>query len=187
MTRRFDHSETPLDGVRVIRRKVLRDDRGFLERLYCASELKELIGDKTIKQINRTLTSKRGTVRGMHFQLPPHAETKLVTCLRGQVFDVVVDLRRGSPTFLSWHGEVLAASEPNTLLVPEGFAHGFQTLSDDCELLYFHTAYYEPTAEGAIHARDPRVGIEWPATITELSSRDAAHPMLGPEFEGISP
>ena len=186
MTARFEISDTSLDGVKLLRRKALRDERGFLERLYCSSELKGIVADRTIKQVNRTLTAKRGSVRGMHFQLPPHAETKFITCLRGEVFDVVVDVRRGSPTFLRWHAEVLSEREPHTLFVPEGFAHGFQTLADDCELLYFHTAYYEPSAEAAINARDPRVGIEWPESITELSSRDAQHPMLEPDFQGIT-
>jgi dTDP-4-dehydrorhamnose 3,5-epimerase len=186
MTDRFEISETPLDGVKVLHRKVLGDERGFLERLFCARELRALMSDRTIKQINRTLTSRRGTVRGMHFQRPPHSETKFVTCLRGKVFDVAVDLRRGSPTFLKWHAEVLTASDPSTLFIPEGFAHGFQALSDDSELLYFHTAYYEPGAEGAINVRDPLLAIRWPEEITELSSRDARHPMLGSDFEGIA-
>ena len=97
------------------------------------------------------MTASRGTVRGMHFQHPPHAETKFVSCLRGEVFDVAVDLRNGSPTFLHWHAEILSADNHRTLVIPEGFAHGFQTLSDDCEMLYFHTAAYNPEAEGGLN------------------------------------
>ena len=107
-------------------------------------------------QINHTLTGRRGTVRGMHYQRPPHAETKFISCLRGEVFDVAVDLRHDSPTFLRWHAEVLSAENHRTLVVPEGFAHGFQTLAEDCELLYLHTAAFAADSEGALNANDPR-------------------------------
>ena len=121
----------------------------------------------------------------MHFQLPPHAETKLVSCLRGEIFDVAVDLRKNSPTFLQCHGEVLSESNHRSLLIPEGFAHGFQALSDDCELIYLHTAAYEASAEGALNAIDQRLAIAWPMVITEISDRDRRHPMLAADFEGI--
>ena len=145
----------------------------------CSSDLKGIV------QINHTLTVMRGTVRGLHFQYPPHAEIKIVSCLRGEVFDVAVDLRQGSPTFLQWHGEILSASNHRTLLIPEGFAHGFQTLSDDCELLYFHTAAYQPSAEGGLNAQDPKLNIFWPETVVELSSRDAGQPLVNEEFVGV--
>ena len=137
-------------------------------------------------QVNHTLTAKRGTVRGLHFQCPPYAETKLVNCLRGEVFDVAVDLRQGSPTFLQWHAEILTANNHKTLLIPEGFAHGFQTLTEDCELLYFHTAAYQPSAEGGLNAQDPRLDIDWPTTVTELSARDAAYPLVTQEVIGMA-
>ena len=181
----FEIGETPLPGCKVIRRTPIRDARGFLERLFDADELRALI-PKPILQVNRTLTRKRGTVRGMHFQHPPHAEIKLVTCLRGEIFDVAVDLRRSSATFLRWHGERLSADNRTTLLIPEGCAHGLQTLSDDCEVLYFHTAAYQPAAEAGVHARDPMLAITWPEEITELSSRDSSHPMLAREFQGVA-
>jgi dTDP-4-dehydrorhamnose 3,5-epimerase len=121
----------------------------------------------------------------MHFQYPPYAETKIVSCLHGEVFDVAVDLRRGSPTFLHWHAEILSAENHRTLLIPEGFAHGFQALSEDCELLYFHTAAYQPSSEGGLNAQDPRLQIRWPQAVIELSSRDAAHPLLDEGFVGV--
>jgi dTDP-4-dehydrorhamnose 3,5-epimerase len=186
LSSRFEVSDTPLEGVKVLERKIIGDDRGFLERLFCAEELAPLIPGRTIVQINRTLTARRGTLRGMHFQYPPHAETKFVSCLRGKVFDVVVDLRDGSPTFLHWHAELLAADNRKTLVVPEGFAHGFQTLVDDSELLYLHTAFYRPESEGAVNARDPLLAIRWPEEITEISSRDKSHPMLKSQYRGIS-
>jgi dTDP-4-dehydrorhamnose 3,5-epimerase len=140
---------------------------------------------KPIAQINHTLTRRVGAVRGMHFQWPPHAETKLVSCLRGEVFDVAVDLRRHSPTFLQWHAEVLSPANQRSFLIPEGFAHGFQALAADCELVYVHSAPYVPEAEGAVSVRDPGLKIAWPLAISELSERDGRHPFLTPQFEGI--
>jgi dTDP-4-dehydrorhamnose 3,5-epimerase len=150
MSSRFDIFDTPLKGLNLIQRKPIGDSRGYLERLFCAEELQALIPGKGIVQINHTMTAKHGSVRGMHFQHPPHAETKFVSCLRGEVFDVAVDMRQGSPTFLHWHTEVLSASSHKTLMIPEGFAHGFQTLCDDCELIYLHSRAYTPGAEAGL-------------------------------------
>lgn len=186
MNSRFDVLDTPLQRLKLIQRRPIGDHRGSLERMFCAEELRSPILGKCIVQINRTLTTKRGTVRGLHFQYPPHAEAKVVSCLHGEVFDVAVDLRAGSPTFLHWHAEILSAGNHKSLLIPEGFAHGFQTLTEDCEMLYFHTAAYQPSAESGLHARDPHLNIGWPAPVTELSSRDAAHPLVTGEFAGIA-
>ena len=164
---------TPIEGLRLIERTPLADERGFLERLFCATELGFA---KPIRQINRTLTRRRGSVRGLHFQRPPHAETKIVTCTRGRVFDVAVDLRKGSATFLKWYGVELAGTGNRSLLIPEGFAHGLQTLEDDCEMLYLHTADYDAEAEGGINAADARLGIAWPLPVTEMSVKDRGLP-----------
>ena len=110
---------------------------------------------------------------------------KLVTCLRGAVWDVAVDLRTGSPTFLAWHGETLSAENHRALLIPPGFAHGFQTLTDEAELLYCHSAAYSPGAEGALNLLDPRLAIDWPRPIGEISERDRDHPRLSADFEGL--
>ena len=131
------------------------------------------------------MTSKKGTVRGMHFQYPPHAETKLVSCFRGKVFDVAVDLRKDSPTFLQSHAEILSNENLKTFLIPEGFAHGYQTLSDDCEMLYFHTANYVKEAEKGFNSTDPLLRIKWPLKISQISSRDKSHPSITSEFQGI--
>lgn len=187
MSARFDILDTPLPGLRLLQRKLMGDSRGYLERLFCSDELQTLIPGKTIAQINHTLTSCCGTVRGIHFQRPPHAEVKFVSCLRGEVFDVAVDLRHNSPTFLRWHAELLSADNHKTLVIPEGFAHGFQTLTDDCEMLYFHTAAYQPGAEGGLNAQDPRLAIRWPLPVAGLSPRDAAHPLLDDGFVGMAP
>ena len=181
---RFEILETPISGLMRVERKQIGDERGYLSRLYDRETLAGA-GLGAIVQINHTMTSARGTVRGMHFQLPPHAEDKLVTCLSGAVFDVAVDLRAGSPTFLAWHGERLSAHNRFALLIPKGFAHGFQALTDDCELLYLHSAAHEPAAEGALNATDPALGIDWPMPITGLSASDKAHPLLAPDFAGI--
>ncbi|WPL20175.1 CDP-glucose 4,6-dehydratase [Thiorhodovibrio frisius] len=128
---RFTPHATPIADLILLERHSLGDARGFLERLYCQEELRPLLGERRIVQINRTLTAQAGTVRGLHFQHPPHAELKAVTCLRGAIFDVAVDLRQGSSTFLHWHAERLSGDQPRTLVIPEGFAHGFQTLTDN--------------------------------------------------------
>jgi dTDP-4-dehydrorhamnose 3,5-epimerase len=187
MNARFDIVETPIADLRVVQRRPIGDSRGYLERLFCAEELHTLAAGKPIMQINHTLTANRGTVRGLHFQRPPSAEIKFVSCLRGEVFDVAVDLRDNSPTFLHWHAEVLSAENHRTLVLPEGFAHGFQALSSDCELLYFHTAAYAPDAEAGLHPKDPRLAIKWPLPVTGLSPRDAGHPLLNDDFSGIKP
>jgi dTDP-4-dehydrorhamnose 3,5-epimerase len=184
---RFDIVDTPLYGLRLIQRKLVEDHRGFLERLYCVQELESLLSGKGIVQINRSLTRQRGAVRGMHFQRPPHAETKIVSCLRGAVFDVAVDLRAGSSTYLDWHGEILSDDNHRTLLIPEGFAHGFQTLSDDCEMLYMHTAAYQPSSESGLNPEDPAVAIRWPLPISELSDRDRGHASIADGFDGMTP
>jgi dTDP-4-dehydrorhamnose 3,5-epimerase len=182
---RFVIADTPLAGVRVVERELRGDARGFLVRLFCAEELASAGWRLPIAQINHTCTVRRGTVRGMHFQHPPHAEMKLVMCVRGSVWDVAVDLRAGSSTFLRWHSEVLSADNRRALLIPEGCAHGFQALTDDCELIYLHSAAYAPGSESALNALDPRLAIAWPEKVAERSARDQDHPMVGNDFQGI--
>jgi len=182
---RFVIKQTPIAGLQVIQRQPRGDERGYLERMFCSEELQSFIEARQLTQINHTRTAKTGTVRGMHFQYPPHAERKLVSCLRGEVFDVAIDLREASPTFLKWHAEILSEENHKTFAIPEGFAHGFQTLSDDCELLYFHTAAYQPTAEAGLNALDDRLSIKWPLPISERSARDLQHPALADDFAGM--
>jgi len=177
---------TSIAGVAVIDTDRRQDARGSFARLFCAGELSQVVGERRIVQINHSRTAARGSVRGLHFQHPPHAEMKLVRCLRGRVWDVAVDLRAGSPTFLRWHAEELAADNDRMLVVPEGCAHGFQVLEADSELLYLHTAAYRADAEGGVDARDPALAIAWPLPVDGLSARDAQHPPLGPGFRGIA-
>ena len=182
---RFEVQPTKLAGLQVITRQPIVDSRGWFERTYCFDTFTQLGINKTISQINRSFTLQKGSVRGMHFQTTPFAETKFVSCLKGEVFDVAVDLRAGSPTFLEWHGEVLSADNQRSLLIPEGFAHGFQTLSADCEMLYLHTQKFDPASSSGINPLDLRLAIDWPLVITEMSEGDRHRPMMLPTFEGL--
>lgn len=178
-------SPTPIAGVLRVDTVPHADPRGAFARLYCERELADVIGPRRIVQINHSRTAAFGAIRGMHYQHPPHAEMKLVRCLKGRVWDVAVDLRAGSPTFLRWHAEELTPHNARMLVIPEGCAHGFQVLEADSELLYLHTAFYEPQAEGGVRYDDPRLGITWPLPVAELSPRDAGHPPIEPNYRGI--
>ncbi len=182
---RFIVTDTTLAGLKVIQRQLLGDARGYLSRLFCTEELHPAGWHGSVAQINHTFTQKAGTVRGLHYQKPPHAEIKLVSCLRGEVWDVAVDLRPDSPTFLHWHAQHLSADNRLALLIPQGFAHGFQTLVDDVEMLYCHSDPYAPAAEAGLNALDVRLGIDWPRTVVAQSARDSNHAMIDPDFEGV--
>ncbi len=183
---RFEIGATLLAGVMTVRRQRLGDARGSLTRLFCADELRAAGWQRPIAQINHTVTAQAGTVRGLHYQHLPHAEVKLVSCLRGEVWDVAVDLRAGSPTFLKWHAERLSAENGVALLIPEGCAHGFQALTENVEMLYCHSHVHQPQAEAGLHPLDPRLAIAWPLPVIGLSTRDAGHAPIDAQFAGIS-
>ena len=185
MNKRFSFLPTPISGLWIAQRMALNDARGSFARLFCADEFSEIGLNKPIIQINHSLNRKSGTVRGLHFQHPPHTETRIVVCVNGEVFDVAVDIRTGSETFLCWHGEKLSPENQKSMVIPEGFAHGFQTLTDDCELIYLHTGRYTPEAEEGLNILDPRIGIAWPLTPHSMSYRDAHHPLLDESFSGV--
>lgn len=176
---------TALAGVLRVQRRAHADDRGSFTRLFSADTLAEVGWRAPLAQVNHSVNTARGTVRGLHYQYLPWAEKKLVSCVRGRVWDVAVDLRRGSPTFLRWHAQELSASNGIALLVPEGCAHGFQALSDDAEIIYCHSAPYVPHAQGGAHPCDPRLAITWPLPVQRLSQRDADWPALGADFTGV--
>lgn len=178
--------QLPLRGAYVIEPEAFQDKRGTFVRLFCKDELKRIKNTREIVQINHSITVQKGAVRGMHYQRRPKAEIKIVKCLCGAIFDVIIDLRKGSPTFLKWYGEILSAENMRMLYIPEGFAHGFQTLESNSELLYFHTEFYSPRHEGGIRYDDPRVGIQWPLEVVEISERDMNHPLINDNFSGIS-
>jgi len=183
---KFKVIDTAFAGLKVVEHRQLGDDRGYLARLFCAKELSSAGWHKPVAQINQTFTRNRGTVRGMHFQHMPNAEMKLVSCIRGAVWDVVVDLRAGSSTMLKWHAEELSQANCRALLIPEGFAHGFQTLKDDSELIYLHSTDYTPGAEAGVNVEDPLLSIGWPLPIAKISARDQLHAMLERDFAGVA-
>ena len=182
---RFSLLDTPLAGLKVIQRSFISDDRGSLTRVFCRDELSRLGWSGPISQANYTSTNRRGTIRGLHFQNPPHAETKLVSCLRGEIWDVAVDLRAHSPSFLHWHAEKLSSKNSLSYLIPKGFAHGFQALSDECEVLYFHSDAYNKEAESGICPTDPLLDIQWPIYKKIISQKDQNYPLLTNLFHGI--
>lgn len=161
-----------LHGAFVIEPETIADNRGFFARLWDARELAERGLDATLAQCNLSFNARRGTVRGLHFQRPPHEEVKLVRCTRGRVLDVVVDIREDSPTYLRWEAVELTAENRFAMYVPRGFAHGYQTLEDESEVSYQVSEYYHPESEGALLWNDPRIGIMWPVAEVTLSEKD---------------
>ncbi|MDP3229864.1 MAG: dTDP-4-dehydrorhamnose 3,5-epimerase family protein [Acidovorax sp.] len=177
---------TLIAGVFVAETKAFEDKRGAFSRLFCESELAEAIGGRRIEQINHSRTATVGAIRGLHFQQAPHAEMKMVRCLKGRVWDVALDLRKDSPTFLKWHAQELSAANALMLVIPEGCAHGFQVLEPDSELLYLHTASYTPSAEGGVRFDDTALNLPWPLPAADVSERDRKHPLIHNNFQGIT-
>lgn len=168
----------PLPDARLIVPEPFVDARGKFVRLFCRGEFDFLGKDKHVVQVNHSITLRQGAVRGMHFQRFPKAEIKIIKCIRGAIFDVIVDLRSNSPKFLSWHGEELSSENMKIMYVPEGFAHGFQALEDNVEIIYLNTEYYNPEYEKGVRYDDPLIGISWPIGVTEVSQKDSLHPLL---------
>ena len=182
---RFELIETPIPDLHLLQRQPVGDNRGYFQRMFCAEDLAEIGWQEAIAQINHTFTATKGTVRGMHLQLPPHAEMKLISCLRGEVWDVALDLRAGSPTFLTWHAVLLSQENQSSFLIPPGFAHGFQTMTDNVEMLYCHNKSYAPASELGLNPFDAHLSIKWPLMVSEISDKDKNRTMLSPEFQGI--
>lgn len=168
-----------------IRNTPVADARGRFTRLFCEQELAPVRPGLHFTQINLSETRGLGTLRGMHYQKPPAAEAKLIRCLRGRVFDVAVDVRPDSPTFLHWHGLELAEDNDRAIFIPEGFAHGFQTLADEAHLLYMHTVPWTPTCEAGLRHDDPRIGIAWPLKVASISDRDRGYAFIDDSFTGV--
>jgi len=177
---------TRLKGVYCVEMQPAEDKRGWFGRFFCKKEFAALGFQKEWVQMNQTFTKKTGTIRGMHFQFPPFAETKLVRCIRGRIADVVIDLRKDSDTFLQWETFELSDLNWRAVFIPEGFAHGFQTLEDNCELIYCHSNFFTKDGEGAIRFNDPMLAIRWPLPLTEISERDQNHPYLTKDFIGLT-
>ncbi|MCD5992979.1 dTDP-4-dehydrorhamnose 3,5-epimerase family protein [Pseudomonas sp. CDFA 602] len=175
----------PLAGLFSVQHMRHADERGHFSRIFCEGSLSQSGQPFHIRQINHSCTREKGTVRGLHYQSAERPEAKLISCLKGEVWDVAVDLRTGSATFLHWHAEHLRAGDGRSLLLPAGFAHGFQALTDDVELLYLHSADYSPGHEAGLSVSDPRLGITWPLPVKNLSERDISHALLDARFSGV--
>ncbi|MBI2966880.1 MAG: dTDP-4-dehydrorhamnose 3,5-epimerase [Bacteroidetes bacterium] len=177
--------ETDLKGAFIIEPAPVKDERGMFARIFCKRDFKVINHTKEFVQINLSSNIKKGTVRGLHFQQKPHAEIRLIQCIRGSVFDVMLDLRANSVTFLKWFGTIISEENMKMTYIPEGFAHGFQTLEDHSQLLYHHTEYYTPNSGGGINPFDKEIGVRWPVPISMCSDRDKNLPEITKEFNGM--
>ena len=175
-----------IEGLYTVVLKKLEDDRGLFARTFCKNEFKKVGFDKEFVQFNHSFNKIKGTIRGMHFQKMPFAETKLIRCVQGAVYDVAVDIRKDSKTYLQWFGIELSAENMVSVLIPEGFAHGFQTLTDDAALIYHHTAFYTPQADAGIRFDDPAININWKLTAVNISDKDKCYPFIDHNFKGIT-
>ena len=174
-------TETPLPGAFVIDLEMREDERGFFARAWCEDEFREHGLETRVVQCNMSYNNEAGTLRGLHYQLRPHSEVKLVRCTRGAIWDVIVDLREDSPTYKAWFGLELTADNRTMLYVPEQFAHGYVTLAPGTEIFYQVSEFYSPGHEGGIRWNDPAIGIRWPETeVRVISDKDASHP----DFDG---
>lgn len=173
------------DGLYLIRRRPFKDDRGVFERVFCPSSLEIPWGNRPIQQVNRSFNCRKGTFRGFHFQLESHCEMKFVQCVSGAILDIVIDIREGSETFMqSFHVE-LSSVNSRGLVIPEGFAHGFLTLEDNSEVIYFHSKDYCKEAESGINLNDPLINVVLPFPVLEISERDKNFPFIKSDFFGI--
>lgn len=168
-------TETKLKGAFLVEIKKLEDDRGFFGRAWCQKEFEEHGLNGNIRQINTSLSKKKGTIRGMHYQLAPYGEAKFIRCTRGRVYDVIIDLRPDSPTFMQWVGHELSADNYQMVYCPEYFAHGVLSMEDNSEIYYPVTEFYTPGSERGIRYDDPAFNIKWPIDIAEVSDKDKAH------------
>lgn len=178
------HSELA-SGLFLLEKKTIADERGFFQRIFCPDELKEFWGDRKICQVNRSVTMNVGAFRGFHFQKPPFAEMKFIQCTKGGVLDIAIDLRAGSKTFLQTFSYELTADNNIAVVIPEGFAHGFQVLMPGSELIYFHSAPYKKDLEDGINFKDPMFEIQLPLPVKEVSERDQNFKFIDKNYEGI--
>ncbi len=176
---------TPLQDAYTIELEKRGDDRGFFARFFCRNEFGAAGLVTQFVQVNNSLSAKKGTLRGLHYQLAPAAEVKVVRCIRGALFDAIIDIRPDSPTFGRWFGAELTAENRLMMYVPRGFAHAILTLSDDAEALYLVSDFYSPENERGVRWNDPRFKIAWPIEPAEISPKDSAWPDFDPEFHGV--
>lgn len=185
MSSNIEFIKTPIPDLFVLKRKIVSDERGYFFRIFCQEELREIGLKKPISQINFSHAKEKFTTRGFHFQYPPYSETKIVTCTQGEIFDVAVDLRQNSPTFLKWFGINLSENNNLSMYIPEGFGHASQSLTDLSSLIYLHTAPYSNANEGGINVSDPLINVNWPNKPMNQSKRDSSFAYLTDNFKGI--
>ncbi|MDH5359392.1 MAG: dTDP-4-dehydrorhamnose 3,5-epimerase family protein [Gammaproteobacteria bacterium] len=178
-------SSTKISGITIVETSSLYDNRGYFSRLFCENELSPILNGRRIVQINQSKTHQTGAIRGLHYQTAPSAEMKFIRCIRGCVWDIGLDLRKDSPTFLQWHAEILSEENKKMIVLSEGIAHGFQVLESNSELLYLHTAQYNSRTEGAVRYNDPMANINWPLACSDISDRDRQHKLLDSNFSGF--
>lgn len=178
-------TETILKGSYIIDLMQYTDDRGAFVRTFCKKEFAKIGFTKEFVQFNQSYNTFEGTVRGLHFQQPPYSEIKLISCIRGSVFDVIVDIRQDSPTFLQHIVIELSSENKKMVYVPEGFAHGFQTLEDNSTLIYYHTEFYTPKADSGLNFLDPLLKIKWPLFVSKISEKDKDLKFIDQSFKGI--
>jgi dTDP-4-dehydrorhamnose 3,5-epimerase len=177
--------KTDIEGLYTITLNKLVDERALFARTFCKNEFKQIGFDKEFVQFNHSFNKHKGTIRGMHFQNPPYCETKLIRCVQGSVFDVAIDLRETSPTFLKYFGTILSADNMDSIFIPEGFAHGFQTLEDNTALIYHHTQYYTPHADAGIRFDDETLNIKWELPAVNVSPKDFSYKLIDNNFKGV--
>ncbi len=177
--------EQSISGIYKITLQSFRDDRGAFARLFCTQELAKQGLTVSCEQINQSYTKEKGSFRGIHYQFGPFAETKIIRCIRGRILDIGVDLRKNSPTLLSSYALELSEDNDTLLLLPPGVGHAFQTLTDDCTLIYFHSSFYNPAFEGGVRYDDPKINLNLPLPVANISTRDMNHPLLTSNFSGI--
>lgn len=182
---RFQATDGPIEGIKILKTKPLSDDRGFFQRIFCDNEFKEIGLDKRIVNVNHSFTKKTGCIRGLHFQYQPCSETKIIKCIKGAIWDVVVDVRRDSPTFLQHCSIELSEGNSTMLYIPDGFAHGFQALEDNSEIIYFVTNYYSKELEMSLNPFDKKIAIKWPLECVDISDKDANAKMIDDLFVGV--
>lgn len=184
MDKKLNILPTKFKDLYIIEPNSFKDERGIFSRIFCEDELKDIF-KFNIKQINHSVTNKKGTVRGLHFQYEPYSEIKMVKCIKGAILDIVVDIRGDSLTFLQHFSVELTKQNQKMIYIPKGFAHGFQTLKDNTELLYFHSSVYVPQNEGALNINDPTLNIKLPLEISSISNKDKTHKFIDKEFKGV--
>ncbi len=177
--------ESCLKDLYTIELQPLTDERGFFTRTFCKEKFSSIGFKEEFVQFNHSFNSLKGTIRGMHYQKPPFSETKLIRCIQGSVYDVAIDLRKNSPTYLQYFGVELSAENLKCILIPHGFAHGFQTLEDNTALIYHHSNFYTPNTEGGIRYNDPTINIQWKFPPINVSQRDLNHPLINNNFQAL--